>query len=240
MASVVEHSSSGQHGTPHFSPALFAFLRELGANNNREWFQANRAHYEQHARDPMLRFIADFSAPLREISPRFLADPRPVGGSLFRIHRDTRFSKDKRPYKTMLAAQFRHESGRDVHAPGFYLHLEPDNVFCGGGLYHPDATTLARVRAAIVKKPQEWKRATSPDGFTDEATLWGEQLKRPPQGFDPAHPLIEDLKRKDHVWIVQLDEASACEPGFIDRFAAACRGAAPMVRFLTKALGEPW
>jgi uncharacterized protein (TIGR02453 family) len=224
----------------HFTPALFEFLRELRAHNNRDWFQANRLRYEQHARDPMLRFIADFSAPLREISPHLVADPRPAGGSLFRIYRDTRFSADKRPYKTMLAAQFRHECGRDVHAPGFYLHLEPDNVFCGGGLYHPDAATLAKVRAAIVKKPQQWKRATLSDAFRDDATLWGEQLKRAPKGFDPSHPLIEDLKRKDYVWIVQLDEASACEPGFIDRVAAACRAAAPMLRFLTGALGQPW
>ena len=224
----------------HFTPALFDFLRELRANNNREWFQANKTRYEQVARDPMLRFIADFSVPLREISPHILADPRPVGGSLFRIHRDTRFSKDKQPYKTMLAAQFRHASGRDVHAPGFYLHLEPDNVFYGGGLYHPDAATLAKVRAAIVKKPQQWKKATSPDAFEDGATVWGEQLKRAPQGFDPAHPLIEDLKRKDYVWIAQLDEPSACEPEFIDRFASACRAAAPLVRFLTQALGQPF
>jgi uncharacterized protein (TIGR02453 family) len=226
--------------TAHFTPALFTFLRELRANNNREWFQANRARYEEHARDPMLRFIADFSTHLRDISTHFLADPRPVGGSLFRIYRDTRFSSDKRPYKTMLAAQFRHASGRDVHAPGFYLHLEPDNVFCGGGLYHPDASALAKVRTAIVKKPREWKRATTVDAFTDQATLGGEQLKRPPKGFDPAHPLIEDLKRKDYVWIVQFDEASACAPGFIDRFAGTCRAAAPLVRFLTQAVGQPW
>jgi uncharacterized protein (TIGR02453 family) len=226
--------------TAHFTPALFDFLRELRANNNREWFQANKARYEQHARDPMLRFIADFSTPLREISTHFLADPRPVGGSLFRIYRDTRFARDKQPYKTMLAAQFRHASARDVHAPGFYLHLEPDNVFCGGGLYHPDAQSLAKVRAAIVKKPQQWRRVTSPDAFHGQASLWGEQLKRAPAGFDPAHPLIEDLKRKDYVWIVQLDEASACEPGFLDRFSSACRAGAPLVRFLTEAIGQPW
>jgi uncharacterized protein (TIGR02453 family) len=226
--------------TAHFTPALFEFLRELSANNNRDWFQANKARYEQHARDPMLRFIADFSAHLREISTHFMADPRPVGGSLYRIYRDTRFSKDKRPYKLMVAAHFRHESGRDVHAPGFYLHLEPDNVFCGGGLYHPDPATLAKVRTAIVKKPAEWKRATAAEAMQGEASLWGEQLKRAPKGFDPAHPLIEDLKLKDYVWIVKLDEESACEPGFIDRFASACRASAPLVRFLTRAVGQPW
>jgi uncharacterized protein (TIGR02453 family) len=226
--------------TAHFTLELFAFLRELRANNNREWFQQNRSRYDQHARDPMLRFIADFSAPLRDINPHFMADPRPVGGSLFRIYRDTRFSNDKSPYKPMLAAHFRHESGRDVHAPGFYLHLEPDNVFCGGGLYHPDSSTLAKVRAAIVKKPEAWKRATTGQPFDGDATLHGEQLKRAPKGFDPAHPLIEDLKRKDYVWVVTFDEASACEPAFIDRFAAACRAAAPLMRFLTEAVGETW
>jgi uncharacterized protein (TIGR02453 family) len=107
-------------------------------------------------------------------------------------------------------------------------------------LYHPDSSTLAKVRAAIVKQPAEWTRATSPAAVRGEATLWGERLKRAPKGFDPAHPLIEDLKRKDYVWIVNLDEASACEPGFIDRFASACRAAAPLVRFLTRAVGQPW
>ena len=113
------------------TPALFDFLRELGANNERPWFEENKARYRAEVRDPMLDFIQAFAEPLAEISPHFRADPRANGGSLFRIYRDTRFSKDKTPYKTNVGAHFRHEAGKDAHAPGFYLHLEPGMCFAG-------------------------------------------------------------------------------------------------------------
>jgi uncharacterized protein (TIGR02453 family) len=118
--------------TAHFGPGLFEFLRDLARHNDRAWFQANQRRYEAEVKAPMLRFIEDFGAPLKRISAQFLADPRPVGGALFRIHRDTRFSTDKSPYKTNAAAHFRHREGsRDVHAPGFYLHLEPSGSMEG-------------------------------------------------------------------------------------------------------------
>ena len=133
----------------YFTPKLFGFLRELAENNDREWFKAHQDEYEQYVREPALEFITDFAKPLEKISPHFVADSRTVGGSLFRIQRDTRFSKDKTPYKTNVGIQFRHEFGRDVHAPGFYLHLEPDNVFMGAGMWHPDGGSLKRIRDAI-------------------------------------------------------------------------------------------
>ena len=108
---------------PCFQPDLFRFLDALRGNNNREWFQANKERYESDVKGPMLRFIGDFAPRLRQISPRFVADPRPNCGSLFRIYRDVRFSKDKTPYKTNAGAQFRHQAGKDAHAPGFYLHV---------------------------------------------------------------------------------------------------------------------
>ena len=110
-----------QHG--HITPALFDFFRELKANNNREWFQANKERYERQVREPLLQFVEDFGVRLAEISPHYVADARRSSGSLFRINRDVRFSADKSPYKTAAGIQFRHESGKDVHAPGFYLHL---------------------------------------------------------------------------------------------------------------------
>ena len=124
-------------GVPYFQEGLFTFLKELRANNDREWFAANRERYETQVREPFVRFISDFEPILHQISPHFRADPRPSGGSLFRIYRDTRFSKDKSPYKTAAAAHFPHERGRDVHAPGYYLHLEPGSVFAGAGLWRP-------------------------------------------------------------------------------------------------------
>jgi uncharacterized protein (TIGR02453 family) len=221
----------------YFSPALFTFLRELKKNNNREWFQANKARYESEVRDPMLRFIADFADPLRLISRHFVADPRPVNGSLFRIYRDTRFSRDKSPYKTAAAAHFRHEIAGEVHGPGFYFHLEPGDVAVGAGVWHPDADTLAKIRDAIAGHPEQWKRAVSGKAFKAACELWGEKLTRPPKGFDAEHPFIEDLKRKDFVAMASFNEADACKPGFMKRVADVYRATAPFMSFLTKAVG---
>jgi uncharacterized protein (TIGR02453 family) len=220
----------------HFGPNLFEFLRELKDNNSRDWFQDNKSRYRSQVQEPLLRFIEDFGDHLRTISSKFVADPRPSGGSMFRIYRDVRFSRDKSPYKTVAAAQFRHRNGRDVHAPGFYLHLEPDNVFAGTGIWHPDGATLAKIRAAIVKSPSKWKAAVSDSEFTALHTLGGESLKRAPRGFEADHPLIEDLRRKDFVSMVPFSERQACAVDFIDQFATACRTARPFMAFLARAI----
>lgn len=219
---------------------LFRFLEDLAAHNDREWFRANKRRYEEEVRDPLLRFIVAFGPRLRKISGRFVADPRPTGGSMFRIYRDVRFSRDKLPYKTVAAAQFRHERGKDVHAPCFYLHLEPGNVFAGSGLWHPDSRTLAKVRDALVETPDRWRRILRAKAFRESCELGGESLKRPPRGYDPEHPLIEDLKRKDFVTGTAFTEADAVAPDFLDRFTAASRAAAPFVRFLTEAVELDW
>ena len=224
----------------HFSRKLFSFLRELKDNNERAWFEANKERYVSDVRDPMLAFIGDFGVRLARISSHFVADPRSHGGSMFRIYRDTRFSKDKSPYKVMAAAQFRHEAGKDVHAPGFYLHLEPGSVFMAAGLWHPDAPTLDQVRHAIVRKPKEWKRITTSRPLLAQARFEGEALKRPPRGFDPEHELIEDLKRKDFVSVSTTTERNACAPDFMDRFAKICRANAKYMEFLTRAVGLRW
>ncbi len=214
----------------HISPAFFDFLRELRDNNNRDWFNANKQRYQDTVRDPMLQLISDFQPRLREISRHFNADPRPVGGSMFRIYRDVRFSKDKSPYKTHAAAQFRHKRGKDVHAPGFYLGLAPDQIHAGAGIWHPDSKTLRIIRESLAARPRAWKNATS------GLELGGESLKRGPKGFDPEHPLIEDLKRKDFVVMTDLEESDALAEDFLDRYVECCKTAVPLVRFLTKAL----
>jgi len=224
----------------HFSPALFAFLRELKRNNSREFLLANKARYERDVRDPLLRFIEDFGPHLRAISSQYVADPRPVGGSMFRVHRDTRFSRDKTPYKTHAAAQFRHVRGRDVHAPGFYLHLEPGNVFAGVGMWHPPADALCMVRDTIAEHPDVWKKAIGDRKFRARYALSGDVLKRPPRGYDPEHPFIEDLKRKDFVALTPFTQRDACAPGFLETYAATARAAQPFMEFLTRAVGLDW
>jgi uncharacterized protein (TIGR02453 family) len=190
----------------------------------------------------MRRFITDFGPHLQTISERFIADPRANGGSMFRIYRDVRFSKDKSPYKTNAGIQFRHQAGRDAHAPGFYLHLEPGLVFVASGVWHPDGRALAKIRDAMVENPRQWRQVTSSKTLRAAGSLGlgGDSLKRPPNGYDPAHPLIEDLKRKDFIARAQYTEAQACAPDFMDVFTQTCRAFAPLTKFLTTALELPW
>jgi len=217
----------------HLSPRLFAFLKDLKRNNDRTWFEKNRDRYERDVKEPLQGFIVDFARPLAKISPRFVADPR---RSLFRIHRDVRFSKDKRPYKTNAALHFRHERAANAHTPGFYLHLEPGGVFGGFGIWRPDGPAQSRIRGAIVADPTGWKRIVGAKRFRERLEVAGDSLKRPPRGFDPEHPLIEDLKRKDFITVATFTETDATRPRFLDRYAEACRLAAPYVRFLSRAL----
>jgi uncharacterized protein (TIGR02453 family) len=226
--------------TAHFTPATFAFLRDLAANNDRTWFQDNKPRYERDVRDAAVRFITDFAPRLEKISRRFRADPRPVGGSLYRIHRDTRFSNDKRPYKTHAGIHFRHEDAKDAHAPGFYLHLEPGTVFVGLGIWHPDAPTLRKIRDALVKRPAAWKRAVSDEAFRGRFTLSGDSLQRPPAGYAKDHLLIDDLKRKDFVAVCTLDESAVTSAGFTERFAQICADGVPFARFLCGAVEVPF
>jgi uncharacterized protein (TIGR02453 family) len=225
---------------PTFSRELFSFLADLQANNDREWFAANRHRYEDDLLEPALAFIDAFGPRLEKISPHFVADARPTGGSLFRIYRDTRFSKDKSPYKTHVGIHFRHERAKDAHAPGYYLHIGPGEVFAGAGIWHPGTEVATRVREAIVEDPQRWKRATRGGAFAKRLRLGGDSLKRVPSWADAAHPLAEDLKRKDFFGSTRLTEDDVVAPGFVDEYARICRAASPLMEFLCDALDVPY
>jgi uncharacterized protein (TIGR02453 family) len=222
-----------------FGPELFSFLTDLRANNNREWFAANKDRYEEDLLEPALAFVAAFAPRLERISPNFRADARPSGGSLFRIYRDTRFSNDKTPYKTNVGIHFRHERAKDAHAPGYYLHVGPGEVFAGGGLWHPPTEAATRIRELIVAEPERWKRATR-GGFAKRFNLGGDALKRVPRWADPEHPLADDLKRKDFFASTRLSEDDVTRPGFVDEYAGLCRATSPLMRFLCDALDVPF
>ena len=224
----------------HFTPALFEFLSELAENNNREWFQDNKARYERDVRDALVQFVVDFGDRLHEISLHMVADPRLSGGSIFRIYRDVRFSKDKSPYKTNAGIHFRHEVGRDVHGPGLYLNLQPGMVFAGAGIWRPNSATVGKIRGSIVAKPDMWTNIVNDDEFHSVYTLDGESLKRAPRGIDPDHPLIDHLKLKSFAATTRFSEEDACAPDFIDVYANACAVAAPLSEFLTRAVGLDW
>ncbi len=217
--------------TAFFTPDIFVFLKQLKRNNDREWFAKNKARYQECVVVPALAFIDAFAPHLQELSQHFLADARPSGGSLFRIYRDTRFSHDKKPFKTHVGLHFSHSKGKDAHAPVFYLHLEPGRCFVAAGIWHPDNRALTQIRTAIVNQPEAWKR------MRGKLSLEGDKLKRPPRGFDPEHPFIEDLKMKSFIASVELDEKQICGGKFLREFASECRKMAPLVEFTTKALG---
>jgi uncharacterized protein (TIGR02453 family) len=221
-------------GPPFVTRELFRFLQELRRHNDRAWFIANKERYLAHVRDPLLAFVAAVAPALRAVSPQIVADPRPSGGSLLRIYRDTRFARDKKPYKTNAGLYFGHAAGKDIHAPGYYLHLEPGQVFMAAGMWRPDPDALRAIREAIVDDPHGWKRARR------SRLHGGDPLTRAPRGFDPAHPLIEDLKRTSFTAATPFTEKQACAPDFRRRFARACLREVPLMRFLAKAVGLPF
>ena len=224
----------------HFGFELFRFLRELRENNNKEWFKVNKKRYESDVRDPCLNFVSDFGPYLAKVSKHFVADPRPIGGSLFRIYRDTRFSKDKSPYKTHAGIHFRHALGKQVHAPGFYLHLEPGEVFAASGVWRPESSSLAKIREAMVANPEEWISIVTDKEMLSVCEIVGDKLKKAPRGYDPDHPLVEDLKWKDLLTMTHFTEAEAVEGGFIDKVFQAFGAPERYMKFITTALELPW
>lgn len=223
----------------HFSPELFRFLRDLKRHNDRTWFAANKVRYERDAQQPALRFVADLGRELRKISSHIVADPKPVGGSVMRIYRDIRFSRDKSPYKTAIAMHFPIERGGGKMGPAFYLHLEPDRSSIGGGMWRPEPADLRKIRDAIVEDHAGWRRAierVTAKGFR----VVGTSLKRVPRGYDTDHPAAEDLKRIDFTISKPLSDSAVGRDRFYKVAATACRDATPLVRFLSEALGLKW
>ncbi len=223
-----------------FAPTIFRFLSELAAHNNRPWFQKNKSRYECEVLEPCQGFIRAFGPRLKKISPCFVASDRRVGGSLMRVYRDTRFAKDKTPYKTNAGIQSRHEFGPDVHAPGFYVHIAPDECFLAVGTWRPDRASLGQIRQAIVDHPARWRRASNGKKFRQFFELRGDSLKRPPRDFPADHPLVEDLKRTDFIGLCELSKQDVLDEGFIDQVAGVFAAGRPLMRFLCEALTVPF
>lgn len=225
---------------PYITPALFQFLRDLKKNNNREWFGDNKKRYEQDVKEPLLDLITDFAPMLSQLSPHYLAIPKASGGSLFRIYRDVRFSKNKEPYKTAAGVHFRHRLGKDVHAPGFYLHVEPDNVFYAMGMWHPSSPDLRAIRSRIDQEPDAWRDVKADPAFAGTYKWAGDSLVRAPKGFAVDHPDIEDLKRKDFIGVSSIPESEAIRPDFLPFLAAEWGKGEKLMRFLSHAVDVPF
>lgn len=219
----------------YFEPELFVFLKQLKKNNNREWFLKNKHRFEDKVKDPLLDFICDVRAPLSKICDNLKIDPKPHGGSLIRIYRNLRFSKDKTPYKTNVGLHFPYRPvNQGIHAPGFYLHLEPNLCFAAAGSWHPDPDSLHKIRMRIIEHPKKWEKV-----LNSKIELEGDTLSRPPRGFDPKHRFIDDLKRKDFVTSISFTESQVCSKNFLQHYIKACQKMAPLMLFLIDALNKP-
>ncbi|MFB2641609.1 DUF2461 domain-containing protein [Shewanella bicestrii] len=193
-----------------FTAASLDFLKQLALNNSRNWFKAHQEEYENKVRTPALRFIEQIQPDIVAISPRLTAVAKKVGGSLMRPQRDSRFSNDKTPYKTNVGIQFRHFQGKDVHAPGLYLHIAEDGCFIAAGIWHPESKVLNAIRTCIDENPNGYKKALhtlTNQGFVMD----GDSLTRPPKGFDKHHPMLDELKRKDFIALKPIPFERLCQ-----------------------------
>jgi len=224
----------------YFTDGTFDFLRILSQNNNRDWFNAHKSDYETQVREPARAFIRAMQPELARFAPHFVASDRKMGGSLMRIYRDIRYSRNKLPYKTNIGIQFRHEQGKDVHAPGFYLHIEAHKVFIGAGIWGPDGETVKKIRAYIDAHPTRWQQALQSKAFIQVFHMGGDSLKRPPRGYIIDHPLIEELKRKDFIAIAPLLPELVLEDDLAGFVGGYFELAVPLVEQLCRATGIPF
>jgi len=218
-----------------FTPATFEFLDQLAANNNKAWFEQHKSRYEALVREPALDFIEAIGPLLNTFAPQFNAIPRKVGGSLMRVYRDTRFSADKTPFKTNIGMHFRHALGKDIHAPGFYVHIATDECFLGAGCWQPEPEVLSKIRDAIAQQPEQWfaaRDSLSAAGWQP----WGESLSRPPRGYAADHPAIEDLKRKHFLGLATLTQSEVMDQDFANLAAERLSETVPFMRYLCEAL----
>ncbi len=221
-----------------FNTEFWAFFNDLRQNNNREWFANNKTRYQDKVVAPVSAFISAIAPKLREISPHYNADPRPNKGSMFRIYRDVRFSKDKRPYKEHAAAQFRHRMGKDAHAPGFYVHLEADNIRYGGGIWAPPSDALKNIRTHIVDKPGKWQDIIEDKALVNQfGGIRGDSLKRTPRDFDPDSHHMDDIKRKSFFAMKVLNDTDMTgTAAFVDEVISTFEAAAPLMHFISDAV----
>ena len=217
-----------------FPADLFRVLRDLARHNDRPWFRSHKAEYEEHVLAPALAFVRTVAPMLERISPYLLADPRPVGGSVMRVYRDVRFSRDKTPFRTYVGIRFMHDGARnrDQFLPGFFLNLAPRDCWIYAGLWEPDLERLERIRRAIVARSAAWRavREAVPP-------LEGPAVKRVPDGYAPDHPRIEDLKRTGFGSRIRLTESEVLQRDFPERFLRGCERLDPLNRFLARAVG---
>ena len=215
-----------------FSPGAVQFLIDLAANNERAWFQPRKAEYERLLKEPLEALCVTLGERFAARGVPLDADP---SRSPFRIYRDVRFSKDKSPYKTHVAASFGYAGDMDrAHGVGGYFHLSPGEAYVGGGMWHPEPARLAAFRSAVVSDGAAVRALVSDKAFVRAfGQVSGERLKRVPSGFAADHPDAELLKLKDVTFGRQLDDDDVLSPRLPDIITDAFVAGIPMLRFLS-------
>jgi uncharacterized protein (TIGR02453 family) len=217
-----------------FPPEMPRFFRSLKRNNRREWFQPRKHLFEQHVKTPMLELIESINGELKKFAPEYVTEAK---SSIFRIYRDTRFSADKTPYKSHVAASFSRRGGERLGAGGFYFSVSHEVIEVAAGLWHPERDVMLIVRNHIADTHEELRRLLA-DKKSRKLTgeLKGDALTRSPKGFDPAHPAVDLIKMKDWVLDVTLDAKLATTPQLQRAIVERFRAMAPILGYLNRPL----
>ncbi len=218
---------------PSFTPRSISFLRSLKRNNDREWFRERKEQYDQHLKAPMVAIIEQLAKDFQEFAPELVATPK----CIYRIYRDTRFSDDKTPLKTNIAASFPWRGLPRHQGAGLYIEVAPQWVWVGGGMYAPDTSQLARVREHIAANHKRLRAIVESPGFRKTVgALEGQKLQRVPRGFTAEHPAADYLRHKQFLAAKEFPAAFAHDPKFYAGLLGVFRQVAPLVRFLNEPL----
>jgi uncharacterized protein (TIGR02453 family) len=217
-----------------FTPRTLTFLRALKRNNDREWFKARKDDYEAHVRGPMIAFIEQLAEDARPFAPDMVFSPR---DSIFRIYRDTRFSEDKTPLKTHIAASFPPRSLPRKEGAGLYVQVSIEGAWAGGGIYGPEKLELLRIREHLASNHQRFRSIVESPRFKKQlGALQGERLQRVPRGFAVDHPAAEYLKFKQLYAGRDFTIAETTGPKFYSSLLAVFKDMMPLVAFLNEPL----
>ena len=217
-----------------FPEQMLTFFRGLKRSNRREWFQPRKHLFEEHVKEPMVQLIEALNGELAKFAPEYVTEPR---DAVFRIYRDTRFSPDKTPYKTHIAASFARRGGERLCAGGFYFSVSSDQIEIAGGIYHPLPDTMLLVRRHIAENFEELRRILTDKKLRRHlGELQGGELSRAPKGFDPTHPAIDLIKKKDWVLAATLEPSLALTPRLHREIADRFRMMVPLINFLNRPL----
>jgi len=210
------------------------FLKRLRRNNNRPWFQKHKEEYEELVRFPMQSLIAGIARRMADSAPDMEFHPRK---SIFRIYRDTRFSKNKTPYKTNIAASFKFRGAKSpTENPGLYLGIEPGEIYVGGGLYMPTGPQLKKIRQSMAARPDDFLDIVTNARFRKEfGGIEGDRLQRAPLGYPPNHPMIEYLKHRQFYIGKEYGDAVCRRANFLETVVAVYEMCLPFVRWLKDA-----